>query len=150
MKLKTFLLFCLLSTNCCAKKVSDFESMLAGFSDCRFESVYINEDIDVPSHKYFTDRSLKPYKIENNFAYYKVNEKFYGLSVIEIIIPASTFFAYAIVINEDVKSTKNKISKYFPAGFCVPNDEDSCNVKPVLDVYSEDRTKTTLSCFSDI
>ena len=45
-----------------SKELSDFEEMLSGFPECKFNGVYLGLDRQISQNKYFIDRNMKPYK----------------------------------------------------------------------------------------
>ena len=36
-----------------SEELSDFEKMLSGFPECKFDGVYLDLDKQIPQHKYF-------------------------------------------------------------------------------------------------
>ncbi|MES2675305.1 MAG: hypothetical protein V4660_13775 [Pseudomonadota bacterium] len=117
MKLKKLLLiFFLLPISCMAKKESDFEKMLAGFPQCIFENVYVDYGTQEPQHKYFKDRKMKPYKVENGAAYFNVDEHFHGLHVTQTFISAG-YDVVAIIFDEPISSVEIKLKSFLRHGY---------------------------------
>lgn len=112
MGFKNLILMLLLPQICLSDELSDFEMMLKGFPECKFEGVYLELETLIPQHKYFIDRNMKPEKIESYLAKFIVKESYYGLGVSEIYIPADTLSVVAIVINEERKNVEKKLEKY--------------------------------------
>lgn len=51
-----------------------------------------------------------PYKIDQGFAYYTINEKFYGLDAIEMILPSHGHF-YTITVASDARTLSDAVFK---------------------------------------
>lgn len=129
------------------KELSDFEKMLKGFRECKFEKLYVEFGSTKPLHDYFIKRNLTPYKVENELAYFHVDESFMGLSVKEIIIPAG-FSVVAIVFEENLVSAEKKLKNYLIYGYNQELDPMQSNplIKWVPELISFHKNKSALSC----
>ena len=131
-----------------SKDVSDFEKMLSGFPECKFDGVYLDFDSKVPQHKYFSDRKMMPKQIENYLAVFEINEFFYGLSVSEIYIPADTLSVVAIVIDAPIARVEEKLKSVLVNGYNinVPAGSEVSIVYPSLVRDKSNPEKTILFC----
>lgn len=128
-----------------SNELSEFEEMLVGFPSCQFDGVYLDLKTKAPVHKYFVNRNLKPNEINGEFAIFILGEKFYGINVHKMLIPASTFDVHALYLKESVSNVKNKLSKYFRHGF-YSRDEEDHGEKPTLRVHPDKSNWSVLSC----
>ncbi len=149
MKLKKLLLiFFLLPISCMAKKESEFEKMLAGFPECKFENLYVDYKTHEPQHQYFKERGLMPNKVENEAAFFNVNEKFHGMPVDEIVISAG----YTIVSIRFVappESVEQKMRAFLKNGYNkepLPAGSDAAMLTPLLKRNITSPQKTNLTC----
>lgn len=132
-----------------SKILSDFEKMLIGFSTCDIKKVYLSEATKTLVHPYFVDRNLEPSKVHGEFAYFHLDEEYYGIKVHKLIIPAANFVVHGLYLEASISEVQDKLDKYFPLGF-YSSDEEDLGLKPVL---AEDRNKkgwSTLFCTPDI
>lgn len=125
--------------------VTPFEEMLEGFAYCKFKDLYLDLRTQEPVHRYFSERNLKPYKIQKGFAYFKVNEKFYGLPVIELMIPASTFDIHALWIDLPIEIARDKMNVFFGGEFR-PNKLSDDGERPYLIADPSKPTKSVFTC----
>ncbi len=125
--------------------LSEFEQMLAGFPGCEIRQVYLDPISKLPAHIYFSNRKLNPVEVNNEFAYFALDEKFYGISAHKILIPASTYDVHALYMKESTSEVRRKLSPYFPLGF-YSTDEKDLGEKPVLIEDPDNKDWSILSC----
>lgn len=149
MKLRVFAVFLVfLSHSCFAKSLSDFEIMLDGFPSCQFENLYVNYTTHVPQHQYFTARGLMPNKVENEAAFFTINERFHGIVVDEIVISAG-FSVVSIRLNASLNTVKKQMRGFLKYGFNKkprPAGSEAAMLTPVLEADKADPQKTNLRC----
>ena len=131
---------------------SDFEKMLSGFPACDFEDIYISPGANILKHSYFAERNLKPDRIEGGLAFFSLNESYYGLTVLEMIIPASSWSFYALQFQESVTEVKKRLKNLFYLGFYSSSETDNLVgiTRPVLDKDRNDHRRSLLWCHSSI
>ncbi len=135
-----------------SKELSDFEKMLSGFPSCNFNGVFLDLNTLVPQHKYFTDRKMRPEKVEGYLAKFNVDEMYLGLHVSEIYIPADTLSVIAIVIDEDISKVERSLNHVLVNGYnkeFIEGDSKSIIV-PTIERYKLDPKKTVMSCINPI
>ncbi len=132
-----------------SKELSDFEKMLSGFPECRFDGLYVDSKSRVPAHNYL--KIIDPYFVDEEFGifYYKVDETFYGLSVIEMVVPVGFHGVFGVVFNEDMKIVKDKLNKFLSYGYNKQTKDDSPINVPFIDYYSMNKTKVIMYCNFD-
>lgn len=123
-------------------QATTFEEMHQGFMHCELGGVYLDVLTKKPMHSYFTERNMKPYKILDGFAYYKVKEKLYHLPVDEVAIPASTFAVYSLFINLPLPQARKIIKDRFGSEFR-PNKVSRDGLRPEL-IQDEKRPKRSV------
>lgn len=97
---------------------NEFETMLDGFLTCQSKDIYIPYGEKEPKHPYFSRHHLSPYKTENGFAYFRLKGvTYYGLSVTEIMIPASTWGVLAISFNASLSKARAHFRKVIGSEF---------------------------------
>ena len=131
---------------------SDFETMLSGFPACDFEDIYVSPGANIPKHGYFAERNLKPDRIEGGLAFFSLNESYHGLTVLEMIIPASSWSFYALQFQESVTEVKKRLKNLFYLGFYSSSETDNLVgiTRPVLDKDRDDHRRSLLWCHSSI
>ena len=145
-------LFILLSISACnnihyLENLSDFEKMMSRFPSCSLKDVYVDMYTEMPTHKYFLDRNLKPSKITGGFAYFDIDETYHGLKVYEIVIPASTYPSYSIYFQEPVAKVRKRIKNLYYRGFN-PKSKIIINFsyRPKLFAHPKDNQRSILRC----
>ena len=128
---------------------SDFEKMLSGFPTCDFEGVSIAPGDHVSTHSYFAERNLRPDRIEGQLAFFSLNESYHGLTVREMIIPASTWVSYSIHFQESVTEVKERLKDLFYLGFYSSSETDALAfvTRPVLHEDPDDPRRSFLFCY---
>ncbi len=131
---------------------SDFEKMLSGFPTCDFEGVSIAPGDHVSTHSYFAERNLRPDRIEGQLAFFSINESYHGLTVREMIIPASTWVFYSIHFQASVTEVKERLKDVFYLGFYSSSEAETLEYvsRPVLAEDSNDPRRSVLWCSSSI
>jgi len=96
-----------------------FREMMKDFPQCKIEGAYLSEKdgINQPKNIFFKENNLYPYKIEDDFAYYKLNIDYYGLPVIKLLIPAGTWGVYGVTFAVPLPKAKEVLKKVFNSEF---------------------------------
>ncbi len=142
-----FVLF-FLPVSCTTNKESDFEKMLAEFSECKFENLYVDFKTHEPQNQYFIDRKMTPYKVENGAAYFNINERIYGLPVSQIIISAG-YSIVAVVFDAPLDVVEKQIQSHLKHGYNkepAPVGSNVTLLTPMLDKHISNPQQTILSC----
>ena len=133
-----------------SKGLSDFEKMLAGFPECKFNKIYYDFEKNTVDNEFFLKRNIKPLSFENDIAEYNVDEELYGIHVSKLFVPAGTLGLVFVVFDDKYSSVEAKIKKYLIYGyneeFIVGSEDKSQKLVPELRVYDLDKNKTTLAC----
>lgn len=98
-------------SNCMAE--TGLERMFAGFETCAFTGVYIDNGDIKPEYL----KSRKPYKEENGFAWFRVADTMYGIPVVEVMIPSSTWSLHGIVFDVPLEQARAVLQKRFGRDF---------------------------------
>ncbi|QHU99710.1 hypothetical protein BWK47_05895 [Synechocystis sp. CACIAM 05] len=128
---------------------SDFEDVMRGFPECKFEGVYLApwEGIDRPKHPFF--QRLVPDKIQDDFAYYQIEESYYDLPVSAIMIPAGTWGVYAVTFDVPVEIARERLQAIFGSNFAETR-ESELGLAPQLIMDPVNEQKSIWVCTSPL
>lgn len=84
---------------------ADLDQLFAGLDACQFDFFYYDEPARNPSHSFFSERGLKPYKERDGLYHFHVQEQLFGLPVVELVVPGTQDFHMAVF---DVPATEAK------------------------------------------
>ncbi len=91
-----------------SKELSDFEKMLSGFPECKFNEFFLDEKTGEPIHEFLKRRNLKPKEMDFGvYAVYELNEIFYGLRVSKLIIDSQL----QTIVGIDIEGKKFMVEK---------------------------------------
>jgi hypothetical protein len=124
---------------------NSFERAMAGYLKCQTPGLYFDAENGMPQHEYFRDGGLKPYKVEDDFAYYRISAKYYGLPVVEVMIPAGTWGVRAITFDAPLQKARIALKKAAGLEFR-PNERSEDGEVPELITDPEHRFRSILIC----
>jgi len=112
MIIRLVLILLLIATEATAE--TGLEKMFKGFETCNVKNVYIDHKGNIiPEYL----RNKKPYKTKSSFAYFHVNDTMYGMPVVEVEIPMSTWSAFAITFDVPISKARKILRKRFNSDF---------------------------------
>lgn len=121
------------------------EEAFSGFQSCRFPGFYYAPwESKAPRHRYFIDRGLKPYKELDGLYYFKVDEKFHGLPVSELIVPGIWDF-HAIVFSVPLSKSGAVLKRKFGKSFAFSKASEEGQV-PALTRSNDNTNQSILFC----
>jgi len=126
-----------------------FREMLENFPECQIDGVYIAqwEGINQPQHKFFKENNLSPYKIGDDFAYYRLDVDYYGLPVVEMMIPAGTWAVYTITFALPLEKVQQRLQSLFGSDFR-PSQASQSGRQPELIADPENDQQSIWLCTS--
>jgi hypothetical protein len=114
--------------------------MLAGFSSCRFDGVYVENG--VPQHPYLEKLGTDNRRLDGEFAFYTVDTRFHGLHAVQLMVPTATFGVVALTLDEPEKTARPILENAL--GVKLPTKSD--NAVPVLYADPKNPNRSILDC----
>jgi hypothetical protein len=113
-------------------KLTAFEKLWRGMERCEVEGLYVRTDGNkqrLPA--YLERKGYKVYREESTIAMIKVRERFFGLAVSEIHLPAGTWSTYGLTINAPVEVVRRRLREVYGSDF-PPSDDSYYGERPEL------------------
>lgn len=122
---------------------ASLEKLLPDLHRCKSGDFYLDPVTHEPRSDYLRMRT--PYKIENGFAYYRVETTFHGLLVVDLMVPASTWGVLAVTFDAPLSKARAALKRKLGSEFRSVEDHDAGKAPLLI----EDRThkgRTVLVC----
>lgn len=110
---------------------NSFEALMQKFPQCQLSGVYLDTKTNQVAHPYFRENRLTPYKIEKGFAYYSLNTSYFGIPVVEFMIPASTWSLHVVKFNMSLGEAQMHLMRVLGSDF-QPSEKSANRERPEL------------------
>lgn len=87
------------------------EQQFPQVNNCTPTNLYYDKETKKSNNVLLEARGYSAYKIDNFSAYYRVNEKFFGLRAYELSIPSNTDSLYTVKVNSNVEVLQESLKK---------------------------------------
>jgi hypothetical protein len=138
----------------CIAAVSDdahaqvrLEKMLQGFLLCTTPDFYFDQWTGDTPHPELRASGLKPYKVDDQFAWYRLRATYLGLPVSELLIPASTWYVVSITFDVPLARARAHLKRRVGSEFRSGQRSEQGEV-PALHQLHGDASRSALTCES--
>lgn len=132
-----------------AEEPNAFETLMSRYHQCRMPGAYFDQNTNEAVHPFFHENSLIPYKIENGFAYYRLEASYFGIPVVEIMIPASTWDVRSVTFDIPLSEAQERLEIVLGSNF-TPSDKSENGEAPELIEDPKDEKRSIFVCTSPI
>lgn len=140
--IRLVLILLLIATEATAE--TGLEKMFSGFETCNIKDVYMDETGKIKADYL---RNRRPYKKKDGVAYFHVKDTMYGIPVVDVAIPASTWCAYAVTFDAPIYKVRNILSIQFGSDF-KPGKRSEVGEAPELITDTSNKNRTLWICSS--
>ena len=124
-----------------------FERLMRLYPQCKMPNAYLDQKLNEPSHSFFSENNLSPYKVKDGFAYYHLNTSYLDIPVVEIMIPASTWNVRSVTFDLPLSDARARLKSRLGLDFKA--SDNSLNGKvPELIAAPKNPKQSILVCTS--
>jgi hypothetical protein len=128
-----------------AGEANPFEVLMQQYPRCQMSGVYLDTKTNEVAHPYFRENRLTPYKIEKGFAYYSLSTSYFGIPVVELMIPASTWGVRAVTFALPLGEAQKQLNRGLGSDF-QPNEKSENGERPELIADPKNRSRSVFVC----
>lgn len=130
-----------------ADEAASFEALMAQFPKCEMPGAHLETNDGKPEHPFFRENNLTPYKIENDFAYYSLATSYFGIPVVELVIPASTWRVHVVTFDAPLEKVQKQLKQALGSDF-QPSEQSERGERPELVVDPKNPSRSMFVCTS--
>ena len=130
------------------KIASSFNELMRFYQKCEMPHAYFNQEKNEVGHPFFKENNLTPYKVEHGFAYYHLETTYFGIPVVEIMIPASTWSVFAVTFDVPLGEARRRVKEALGSAF-EHEDKSGEGMLPNLIADPKNERRSLFVCTSD-
>lgn len=123
------------------------DKMLRGFLSCSTPDFYFDQSTGDTPHSELRASGLKPWKVDDQFAWYRLKGTYLGLPVSELLIPASTWYLVSVTFDVPLARARAHVKRRVGSEFRSGARSEQGEV-PELHELRGDASRSALTCNS--